>query len=307
MKELETVSSSKMDVILILLSLMLAFVFFKSLLSFSNRGKKLPPGPYQLPIIGNLAKLGELPHQSLAKLAQIYGPIMHLKLGSINTIVISSSSLAQQVLQKQDITFSSRFIPDALCACDHFKYSMAFLPVGPMWNNLRKIAHSNLFSVSKLDANQHLRSSKVNELIGYVKKCSQTGQPIDIGRAAFRTSLNLLSNTVFSKDMADPYQDSAKEFKDLIWNIMADIGKPNLGDFFPVLKKMDLQGILRRMTDQFGNVIRILDGLITERMALKRTGSLVVNNDALDELIKISLSNPQEFDKTHTERLLLVC
>ncbi|KAK1383350.1 Geraniol 8-hydroxylase [Heracleum sosnowskyi] len=266
-----------MDVIIFVLSLMLPYVLFKSLLSFQKRGKKLPPGPYQLPIIGNLAKLGELPHQSLAKLAHIYGPIMHLKLGRVNTIVISSSTIAQQVLQKQDITFSSRFVPDALCACDHFKYSVAFLPVGPMWSNLRKIARSNLFSVNKLDANQHLRSSKVNELIGYVKKCSQSGQAIDIGRDAFRTSLNLLSNTIFSKDMADPNQDSAKEFKDLIWNIMVDVGKPNLGDLFPVFKKMDLQG------------------------------TLVRNDDALDELIKISLRNPDELDKTQIEHLFLVC
>lgn len=296
-----------MEVILAVLSLMLAFAFFKSLLSFPNRGKKLPPGPYQLPLIGNLAKLGKLPHQSLAKLAQIYGPIMHLKMGRINTIVISSSTIAQQVLQKQDIAFSSRFIPDAICACDHFKYSVAFLPVGTMWINHRKIAHSNLFSVKKLEAYQHLRSSKVKELIGYVKKCSQTRQAVDIGRAAFRTSLNLLSDTIFSKDMADPSQDSAKEFKDLIWNIMVETGKPNLGDLFPVLKKMDLQGIFRRMTGNFGNLLKILDGLITERLALERSGTLVKNNDALDELIKISLGNRDEFDKTQMEHLLMVC
>lgn len=297
-----------MEVMLTVFFLMLAFAFVKSLFSFPNRGKKLPPGPFKLPIIGNLAQLGELPHQSLAKLAQIYGPIMHLKLGHVNTIVISSPVIAQQVLQKQDIAFSTRFIPDALYACDHFKYSVAFLPVGPMWINLRKIAHSNLFSVNKLDANQHLRSRKVNELIGYVTRCSQTRQAIDINWATFRTSLNLLSNTIFSKDMADPYQDSAKEFRDLIWNIMVDIGKPNLGDFFPVLKKMDLQGVHRRMTGHFGNLIKILDDLVTERMALNRSGTqLVENNDVLDELIKISLGNPEQFDKTHMERMFLVC
>ncbi|KAL1824346.1 hypothetical protein ACET3Z_011124 [Daucus carota] len=285
--------------------MILAFAFFKSLFLFSQRGKKLPPGPFQLPIIGNLATLGDLPHQSLAKLAEIYGPIMHLKMGCLDTIVISSPAIAQQVLQKQDIIFSRRFIPDAIFACDHFKYSVAFLPVSPLWSNLRKIIHSNLFSFNKLDANQHLRSSKVNDLIGYVKKCSQTGEAIDIGRAAFTTSLNLLSNTIFSKDMADPSQDSAKEFKDLVWNIMAEVGKPNLVDFFPVLKKMDLQGVYRRMTGHFESILKLLEGLITERMALKRSGTLAVNNDALDELIKISQGSPVEFDKTRIEHLLL--
>ncbi|XP_074377334.1 lauric acid 10-hydroxylase-like [Apium graveolens] len=162
-----------MDVIIFVLSLMLAYVVFKSLLSFPNRGKKLPPGPFQLPIIGNLTKLGKLPHQSLANLAKLYGPILHLQLGRVTTIVISSSTLAQQVLQKQDIAFSSRFIPDGLYVYDHQKYFMVLLPVGPTWRNLRKVVNLNMFTVNKLDKNQHLHSSKVHELIEYVKKCRQ--------------------------------------------------------------------------------------------------------------------------------------
>ncbi|KAL8118865.1 hypothetical protein AgCh_016380 [Apium graveolens] len=79
-------------------------------------------------------------------------------------------------------------------------------------------------------------------------------------------------------------------------------GTPNLGDYFPVLKKMDLQGILQRMTGNFGN---ILDGLVIEQLALERSGTLVKKNDALDELIKISLGSREEFEKTHIEHLLM--
>lgn len=296
-----------MDVIIIVLSLMLAYLLIKHLLLFPNRGKNLPPGPFQLPIIGNLTNLGKLPHRSLAKLSQTYGPIMHLQLGRVTTIVISSSAIAQQVFQKKGRAFSSRFIPDSLCACDHSLHSFVWLPIGPQWRNLRKISNSNLFSANKLDANQHLRGRKVNELIAYVQKCSQTGEAVDIGRAAFRTSFNLLSNTVFSKDMVDPYQDSAQEFKDLAWNIMVEAGTPNLVDYFPVLKKMDPQGVKRRMTCYFQKVIKMLDGFINERMALKGSGTTVDNTDMLDELINISQVNPNEMDKILMEHLFVVC
>ncbi|KAK1383353.1 Geraniol 8-hydroxylase [Heracleum sosnowskyi] len=294
-----------MDVIIIVLSLMLAYVLFKHLLSFPNRGKNLPPGPFQLPIIGNLTNLGKLPHQSLAKLSQIYGPIMHLQLGRLSTIVISSSSVAQQIFQKKGHAFSIRFIPDALRACDHSLYSFAWLPIGPRWRNLRKISTSNLFSVNKLDANQHLRGRKVNELIVYVRKCSQTGEAVHIGRAAFMTSFNLLSNTLLSKDLVDPYQDSAQEFKDLVWNIMVEAGTPNLVDYFPVLKKMDPQGVNRRMTCYFQKLIKMVDGLINERLALKGSGTTVENTDMLDELINISQVNPNEIDKILIKHLFV--
>ncbi|KAK1383352.1 Geraniol 8-hydroxylase [Heracleum sosnowskyi] len=160
--------------------------------------------------------------------------------------------------------------------------------------------------VNKLDANQHLRSRKVNELIEYVKKCSQTGESVDIGRAAFTTSLNLLSNTIFSKDIsADPNEDSAKEFRDLIRDIMVDAGQPNLVDFFPVMKKLDPQGVKRIMTRHYDNLVKVLDGLINERFSLMRSTNPVKYTDALNELIKISRENPDEIDKIHMEHLFV--
>lgn len=296
-----------MDMLTVVSSLVLAFALIKLLRSFSNRGKKLPPGPFQLPIIGNLTILGKLPHQSLAKLAQIHGPIMHLRLGRLSTIVISSPTIAQQIFQKQDITFSSRFTQDALRACDHFQYSLIWSPVGPRWRSLRKLVTSAMFSVNKLDANQQLRGRKVNELIGYVRKCSQVREAVDIGCAAFKTSFNVLSNIICSKDMADPDRDTAKEFRDFMWDMLVQVGTPNLVDFFPVLERMDPQGIKRRMTINFGNLLKMSDSLIQERFTLKRSGSLLENIDALDEFIKISQENPDQIEKFSIKHLLLVC
>ncbi|KAK8707015.1 hypothetical protein V6N13_058084 [Hibiscus sabdariffa] len=68
---------------------------FRAFNSFRNGCKssesKLPPGPRRLPILGNLLDLGDKPHRSLAKLAQIHGPVMSLQLGSLFTILILGS------------------------------------------------------------------------------------------------------------------------------------------------------------------------------------------------------------------------
>ena len=34
----------------------------------------------------------------------------------------------------------------------------------------------------------------------------------------------------------------SQEFKDLIWSILVEVGKPNLADFFPGLRLVDPQG-----------------------------------------------------------------
>ncbi|KZV53176.1 geraniol 8-hydroxylase-like [Dorcoceras hygrometricum] len=271
---------------------------------YSTWVKKHPPGPTPLPIIGNIHLLGNQPHKSLAKLAKTHGPLMRLRLGFINTVVISSSAMAKEVLQKQDLAFSSRWAPDALHACDHSNYSVVWLPVAARWRSLRKVLTSNIFSGSRLDANQHLSSRKVQELIAYCGSSSQTGEAVDVGRAAFRTSLNLLSNTIFSVDLADPFSDSGKEFKDLVCNIMVEAGKPNLVDYFPFLEKIDPQGIRRRMTFHFEKVIELFSCLIAERLE-KGESKDSETNDVIDVLLATSKENPEEMDRTHIERLCL--
>ncbi|KAJ9706719.1 hypothetical protein PVL29_001946 [Vitis rotundifolia] len=180
--------------------------------SSKSSASKLPPGPAPLPIIGNLLKIGNKPHESLANLAKTHGPIMSLKLGCVYTIVISSPAMAKEVLQKHDLSFCNRSIPDAGRASNHNQHSIAWLPVSTWWRILRRICNSNIFTTQKLNSNQHIRTQKVHELLHSVEQSCQVGAAVNIGQEAFRTALNLLSNTIFSIDLVDPSSQTAKEF-----------------------------------------------------------------------------------------------
>ncbi|KAL7247057.1 hypothetical protein ACSBR2_002050 [Camellia fascicularis] len=289
-----------MEILSIVFYLLLTLTLLQTLLSLSRGSRtcpKLPPGPATLPVVGNILKLGDKPHESLAELVKTHGPTMSLKLGQLTTIVVSSSTTAKQILQKQDFAFSTRSIPDSLHAHDHNHYSVAWLPVADRWRSLRKIMTSNMFSGNRLDANQYLQWQNVEELISYVGKCCQEGVVVDIGRVAFTTSLNLLSNTVFSMDLADPSLDSAKEFKDLVSNIMKEAGKPNLVDYFPILAKIDPQGIRGRM--------RVFGRLIHERLELRKLRKTSEENDVLDILLDIIEQNSEDINRIHMEHLFL--
>lgn len=65
-------------------------------ISECRRNSRLPPGPFPFPIIGNLLKLSNKPHRSLATLSERYGPLMSLRLGSRTTIVVSSPNIAKE-------------------------------------------------------------------------------------------------------------------------------------------------------------------------------------------------------------------
>ncbi|KAL4568679.1 hypothetical protein LXL04_024294 [Taraxacum kok-saghyz] len=271
-------------------------------LTFRGRQTEEPPsGPTSAADHRKPPLIGDQPQQSLTKLAKIHGPIMFLKLGRISALVISSAAAAKEVLQKQDLAFSTRFVPDGLHAHNHSLNSVVWIPVGHQWRTLRRILTTNIFAGNCLDANQHLRHQKVQELVAYCRKASETNESVDIGRAAFRTSLNLLSNTIFSKDLTDPFEDSGKEFREVVGNIMMEAGKPNLVDYFPVLKKIDPQGIRRRMTRHIGKVLGIFEELIKERLLMKRSQQ----EDVLDVCLKISEDNPEEFNREVLKSLFL--
>lgn len=279
----------------------------------ARRGRKhtasrLPSGPAPFPVIGNLLNLkGDKPHESLANLARTYGPAMTLKLGNVNTIVISSAAMAKEVLQKHDLSFCNRFLLDSVKAADHHQVSVAWMPAKSTdWRALRKICNSHIFTSQKLDSNTDLRHRKVQDLLASVEQCCQAGRPVNIAREAFKTSLNLLSNTIFSVDLVDPISETAQEFKELVRDVMEGAAKPNLVDYFPVLRHIDPQGIRRGLTIYFGRLIGIFDRMIKQRLHLRKMQDSIGSSDVLDSLLNITQDDSNEIKISHIEHLLLV-
>lgn len=69
-----------------------------------------PPGPKTYPIIGNLHVLGgyEVPYQAFTALAEKYGSIIKLKLGSVHAIVVNGQENIKEVLMTKGHHFDSR-------------------------------------------------------------------------------------------------------------------------------------------------------------------------------------------------------
>ncbi|KAI3468363.1 hypothetical protein Pfo_025026 [Paulownia fortunei] len=235
-----------------------------------RRAAKLPPGPYPLPIVGNILQLGQNPHQLLTKLSKTYGPLMSLQLGSIYTVVVSSPEIAKEMLQKHDQAFSSRTIPAAGEAHDHHKISMAYLPVGSQWRKLRKLSKE------------------------------QIGRVINIGEAAFITTLNLMSATLFSTEVTTFDSGATQEFKETFESLASIVGIPNFADYFPVLKPIDPQGIKRKSEFYFGKILAFIEDLINQRLRSRSTSlDSPKKTDLLETLLDLrqgSEHEPSEYE-----------
>ncbi|KAL1331353.1 hypothetical protein AAHE18_12G178600 [Arachis hypogaea] len=262
------------------ISIIIHHIFIKSKLGIrAPKLTKFPPGPKPLPIIGNILELGTQPHQALAKLSQTYGPIMTLKLGTITTIVISSPMLAKQILQKYDQIFSYRTIPDTIKALDHHLYSVGWLPPSTQWRILRRVCATKVFSPLKLDSTEVLQQKKLRELMDFVK------------------------------DKTHYDSSKSQEFKDIIWGIGEESGRPNVVDFFPFLRFLDPQGARARMTKYNEKLIAFVDGLIEERLNLKVLEMETTNKrgkDVLDSVLEVMLEDNSQVTRLHVVHLFLI-
>ncbi|KAA3469025.1 geraniol 8-hydroxylase-like [Gossypium australe] len=83
---------------------------------------------------------------------------------------------------------------------------------------------------------------------------------------------------------------------------MEELGKPNLGDYFPIAK-LDL----RRVVILFRKMMDLFDKMVDEHMELRRMNDYISTDDFLDILLQLShQGNSEELDRNLIKHLILV-
>ncbi|KAJ1276958.1 hypothetical protein BS78_05G256700 [Paspalum vaginatum] len=151
----------------VLVPLLIVFSSY-ALQFFHDSRSRLPPGPWPLPLIGNLHQLDHLPHRSLARLAARHGPLMSLCLGAVLTVVASSPDTAREILQRHNAAIGARSIGDSMRACGYCESSVLCLPPRRKWRALRRLGAAELFSPQRLAVTRPLRQDAVAGLVRHV-------------------------------------------------------------------------------------------------------------------------------------------
>ncbi|KAH9298628.1 hypothetical protein KI387_030310 [Taxus chinensis] len=254
-------------------------------------GMKLPPGPGEWPVIGSLHLLGSLPHRSLDRLSQRYGPIMYVKLGSVPCVVASSADMAREFLKTHDLTFSSR---PKIAAGKYTVYNysdITWSPYGDHWRRARKICLMELFSKKRLESFEYIRMEEVCSMVASVFRTSTGGLPVHLREETYTVSNNIISRMVLGRRYLEEsanHKIKPHEFKEMLQELFVLNGVFNIGDYLPWLGFLDLQGYVKRMKALSKRLNVFLEEVLEEHERRRRSVPDYVPADMVDVLLQQS-------------------
>ncbi|XWS40096.1 hypothetical protein CRYUN_Cryun18bG0110800 [Craigia yunnanensis] len=244
-----------------LLSLLVFFIFLFGL----RRKIPYPPGPKGYPIIGNMKMMDQLTHRGLAQLAKQYGQagLLHLRMGKLHIVAVSTPELAREVLLAQDSIYSNRPANDAIIYLTYDRADMAFANYGPFWRQMRKTCVMKVFSRKRAESWASVRE-EVSSTVEIVMK--KLGSPVNLGELVFALTRSITYRAAFgsfSRDGQDDFVKILQEFSKLF-------GAFNIADFFPWLGWIHGQEFHNRLVKARASLDGFIDHIIDEHLVKRK-------------------------------------
>ncbi|KAK1406960.1 hypothetical protein QVD17_38570 [Tagetes erecta] len=216
------------------------------------------PGPWKLPLIGSIHHLGSsLPHKRLRDLANKYGPLMHLQLGELSVVVVSSPETAKDVMKTHDVNFADRPFLYASSVICNGATNLTFAAYGDYWRRVRKICTQELLSPMRV---QSFRPTREQEVSKFIKSISEhVGSQINVSERIFSLTYGITAKAAFGKKCKDE-----ELFIALVKEASAAAAGFNISDLFPsstLLPKVTgfkakIEKFRERFQEIAGNIIK---------------------------------------------------
>ncbi|XP_003400316.2 cytochrome P450 306a1 [Bombus terrestris] len=224
------------------------FVLFVSVLVYvfyiNRKIRRLPPGPWQLPIVGYLPWIdAKKPHETLTNLSRVYGPICGFRMGSVYTVLLSDPQLIKQTFSKD---MSTGRAPLYLTHGIMKGYGLVCAE-GERWKDQRKFVSNCLrnFGMIKHEGPKREKMEKrisdaANECAAALKNRGANG-PIDPLNTLHHCMGNLVNSIVFGKTYKEE-DEVWKWLRHLQEEGVKEIGVAGPLNFLPFLRFLPRYG-----------------------------------------------------------------
>nr|AYM55633.1 cytochrome p450 [Croton stellatopilosus] len=207
-----------------------------------------------------------------------YGPIMHLQLGEVPAIVITSAELAQEVLKTQDHVFAQR--PELL-ASKILSYDSTDLVFarGEYWKQMRKFCMTELLGAKKVKSLAPLREDEAWNLLETIR--SAGGAPINLTEKIFWMTSVIAVRAAFGNKWEDQ-----KDVISIARESLSLAGGFDLADLYPKREFLHVVTNMKpRLEKMRVKLDALLDRIVNEHKEKLLTGQTQPENEVLIDVL----------------------
>ncbi|KAI7743665.1 hypothetical protein M8C21_031033 [Ambrosia artemisiifolia] len=292
----------------LLLSLLLLSLIYLLPKIIPNKSRPKPPGPLGLPLIGNLHQIDQSRlHTSLWNLSKSYGPIISLKFGFIPVVVVSSASLAKEVLKTQDIIFCSR---PSLVGQQKVSYNgleVIFSPYNDYWKEMRKIFMIHLLGPKRVQSFRHIREDEVMSAMKKIHELALSSKVVNLSEMMKSVASTIMMRVGFGTRYQDG-DESVEVIRRLteVQAIMADFFVSDLWPGLPFVGLVDrLSGKMKKLDKCFRYFDLFYQGLIDEHLKQENRKLQEGEEDFIDILLRLKRDQLFNLTYDHIKAMLM--
>ncbi|TVU24981.1 hypothetical protein EJB05_27454, partial [Eragrostis curvula] len=270
--------------------LFLALVFLHAKFGTGKRHRpRLPPGPWQLPVIGSLHHLLRrgLPHHTMRDLSLRHGPLMLLRICERVVFVVNSAEAAREVFMGHGTAFEQRPSSpgiDEMSRASRHGVGVIFAPYGERWRRLRRILVTELLSSRRVGEFRRIREEEAARLAASLaSSTSIPGQLVNMDERLAEFVADSSVRAIFGDRLPD--RDS---FLRMVKRGVELSSLFDLRDLFPTSRIVRTLPRSRKAEQHLQEMFRLIDGVLRHHEERKTAaGEREKEQDMIDVLLRI--------------------
>ncbi|KAL5574905.1 hypothetical protein UlMin_016604 [Ulmus minor] len=217
---------------------------------------------------------------------------MHLQLGKVSAVVVSSPKIAREIMKTHDISFAHRPVLLAPKILTYNCTDVAFAPYGDYWRQMRKICIIELLSSKRVLSFASIRENEVQNLVESIR--SSAGSPVNLTKKLLLLTSVIISRAAFGNQCKehDEYLSMAKKASSLA-------GGFDLCDLFPSNKFIQLISRTRVELERIHlEADKILESIVQQHKQKQIQIDEATEKDLIHVLLQVQQSGSLEFPIT---------
>ena len=230
---------------------------------------------------------------------------MHLKLGEVPTIIVSSPDTAKQILKTHDMTFFQRPYVLVHEILSYNRSNIMIAPYGNYWRQMRKICTIELLGAKRVQSFRSIREEEVSNLvkdISFSSSDTELGMPINLTEKIFSLIYGITSRAAFG----NKYCKDQEAFITTIKEVVKVAGGLCFADMYPSSQVLKfISGMRHKLEKLHRAADGILGNIVNEHRKARNYGAIKSScgeqgdqEDLVDVLLKLQEHGDLEFPLT---------